>query len=73
MKKIKFTFFNTIIIAFITTFFAFAGEVKNTATPIAPAPAKTAPAAKQTPIQNPAPSAQVTVPAPTPTPAMAAI
>ncbi|MGA2553828.1 MAG: pilus assembly protein PilP, partial [Smithella sp.] len=36
---------------------------------IAPVPAKTAPAAKQTPIQNPAPSAQVTVPAPTPSPA----
>ena len=36
MKKIKFIFFNIIIIIFITEFFAFAGEVKNALTQTGP-------------------------------------
>src|SRR5208283_3685426 len=57
MKKIKFIFFNIIIIIFITAFFAFAGEVKNALPPIAPAAVKATPAAKQTSTQNPPPPA----------------
>ena len=68
MKKIKFIFFNIIIIIFITAFFAFAGEVKNALPPIAPASVKATPVAKQTTIQNPAPPAQVPVSPPPPSP-----
>jgi type IV pilus assembly protein PilP len=67
MKKIKLVFLNTIIIIFITAFFAYAVEVKKASTSIAPASVKVAPAAKQTPIQNPAspaPAANVTPVAP---------
>jgi type IV pilus assembly protein PilP len=68
MKKIKFIFFNIIIIIFITAFFALAGEVKNALPPIAPAPVKATPVAKQTSIQKPVPPAQVPVSTPPPSP-----
>jgi type IV pilus assembly protein PilP len=68
MKKINFIFFNIIIIIFITAFFAFADEVKNAATPLAPASVKATSAAKQTSTQNPAPPAPVSVPTPPPAP-----
>jgi type IV pilus assembly protein PilP len=54
MKKIKFVIFNIIIIILIAVFSAYAFDIKNIFTS-APAPSKTAPAVKQTPVKNPAP------------------
>jgi type IV pilus assembly protein PilP len=68
MKKIKFIFFSAIIIIFISAFFVFAGELKNAVPPIGPAPVKAAPAAKQSPVQNPAQPAPAPVTTPPPPP-----
>jgi len=58
MKKIKLIFLNTVIIIFITAFFAFAADVKNPAPAAAkapvPSPAQPAVAGKP-PAQNPVP------------------
>ncbi|MCX5849461.1 MAG: pilus assembly protein PilP [Deltaproteobacteria bacterium] len=68
MKKIKFIFFNTIIIIFVAAFFASAAEVKNTSAATTAVPIKAAPAVMPTQIKQSSttPAANVS-PAVTPT------